>query len=222
MKAVGLNSTGIDHDQFAVSLNLLSIPEAAQFVAREKELAEMYEVLCERRLIERGVVILHGLGGIGKTQLAIRYAMQHKEKYTAVFWLNTNDEDSLKLSFRDLAQQISRHNPPTFSGIDLHQNLDKTVNAVKDWFELPNNIRWLMIFDNYDNPKTPNNPDNSAIDIRRFLPQANHDSIIITTRSSQVTLGRRIQVQKLSNAQESLQILSNMSSREEIENGRSL
>ena len=52
----------------------------------------------------RSCVILHGLGGMGKTQLAITYARRHKEKYTAIFWLNANDEDSLKLSFRDVAQ----------------------------------------------------------------------------------------------------------------------
>jgi ATP/maltotriose-dependent transcriptional regulator MalT len=63
-----------------------------------------------RRLLHghksRSVVVLHGLGGIGKTQLAIKYTTRHKENYTAVFWLNANDEDSLKSSFRDIAQHI--------------------------------------------------------------------------------------------------------------------
>lgn len=35
------------------------------------------------------VVILHGLGGIGKTQLAITYAKQYRDECSAVFWLNT-------------------------------------------------------------------------------------------------------------------------------------
>jgi predicted AAA+ superfamily ATPase len=52
----------------------------------------------------RTCVVLYGLGGIGKTQLAIEYLRRHKEKYIMIFWLNTNDQDSLKLSFRDVAQ----------------------------------------------------------------------------------------------------------------------
>ena len=54
----------------------------------------------------RSSVVLHGLGGIGKTQLAIEYIRQQKEKYTAILWLNANDEDSLRLSFRGIAQGI--------------------------------------------------------------------------------------------------------------------
>jgi hypothetical protein len=51
----------------------------------------------------RSCVALYGLGGIGKTQLTIEYIRRYKEKYTAIFWLNANDQDSLKLSFRDVA-----------------------------------------------------------------------------------------------------------------------
>jgi hypothetical protein len=76
-----------------------------------------------------------------------------------------------------------------------------------------------MIYDNLDNPKTPSNPDNSAVDIRQFLPRSNHGSIIITTRSSQVKQGTRIHVQKLPDIREGLEIVSNMSGRKGIENG---
>ena len=169
----------------------------------------------------RSAVVLHGLGGIGKTQLAIEYVRRHKEKYTGIFWLNANDEDSLRLSFRDIAQQVLKHHPSTsmLASVDLEENLNQVVNAVKAWLEIPKNMRWLMIFDNYDNPRKTGNPDRSAVDVRRFLPGSDHGSIIITTRSSQVSQGRRIHVQKLPNTQEGLEILSNTSGRKGIENG---
>ncbi|KAL6242969.1 hypothetical protein RBB50_010069 [Rhinocladiella similis] len=75
-----------DSNQFAVGFDLWAIPKAGH--------------AC------RSAVVLHGLGGIGKTQLAIKYATQHKEKYTAIFWLNANNKDSLELSFRHIAQRI--------------------------------------------------------------------------------------------------------------------
>jgi hypothetical protein len=169
----------------------------------------------------RSTVVLHGLGGIGKTQLTIAYTKRHKEKFTAIFWLNANDEDSLKLSFRDVAQQILRDHPATsiLASLDLEGDLDQVVTAVNAWLGLQKNTHWLVIYDNYDNPRIPGSSDHSAVDVRQYLPGADHGSIIITTRSSQVTQGRRIYVQKLPNVQEGLEILSSMSGRKGIENG---
>ena len=171
----------------------------------------------------RSTVVLFGLGGIGKTSLAVEYTRRHKEKYTAIFWLNAKDEDSLMLNFRDIAQQVLKYHPSTdvLTSINLKGNLDQVVNRVKTWLDLQDNTRWLIIYDNYDNPRTSGNPDSSAVDVRRFLPSSDHGSIIITTRSSQVSQCQRIHVQKLPNIQEGLQILSNMSGRKGIENGMS-
>jgi len=207
--------TGVDSEKFAVGLNIASFPEAAQFVAREKELSEIYKLLYGYN--NRTCVVLYGLGGIEKTQLAIEYIRRHKEKYTAIFWLNANDQDSLKLSFRDVAQQVLKYHPITslIASVDLNDP-DQLVCAVKAWFDLQMNTRWLMVYDNYDNPKAPSNPDRSAVDIRQFLPQSDQGSIIITTRSSRVSRGRRVHVQKLLDVQEGLEILSNMSGRRDI------
>ena len=220
-KITKLTGTGVDFEQFAVGLNLTSFPEATQLVAREEELSRMHEQLQGHK--SRSCVVLHGLGGMGKTQLAIAYARQHKEKYTAIFWLNANDEESLKLSFRDIAQQVLRHHPSTsvLSSVD-QKDLDQVVSGVKDWLDSLQNAKWLMIYDNLDNPKTADNPDGSAVDIRQFLPRSDHGSIIITTRSSEVRQGKQIQVQKLLDVRKSLEIVSNMSGRKSIENGMSL
>jgi hypothetical protein len=219
-EAIKLTGTGVDFEQFAVGLNLVSFPEAAQFVAREKELSKMHELLHGHS--NRTCVVLYGLGGIGKTQLAIEYIRRHKDKYTAIFWSNANDQDSLKLSFRDIAQQVLKYHPSTslLAGVDL-DDLDQVVYAVKAWLDLQKNTRWLMIYDNYDNPKTPGNLDRAAVDIRQFLPRSDQGSIIITTRSSRVSQGRRVHVQKLLDVKEGLEILSNTSGRKGIAEGMS-
>ena len=139
--------------------------------------------------------------------------------------MNANDEDSLKSSFRDIAQHIledqkGKPSSSTLASVDLDGNLDLVVTAVKTWLNLQRNTRWLMVYDNYDNPRTPGNLDRSAVDIRGFLPRADHGSIIITTRSAQVNQGHRIHIQKLGNIREGLEILSKTSKRENIENGR--
>jgi hypothetical protein len=63
-------------------------------VAREDELSKIHMTL--KGDGSRRAVILHGLGGIGKTQLSIAYAKRHKDNYSVIFWLNIKDEDSLK------------------------------------------------------------------------------------------------------------------------------
>ncbi|KAF2452241.1 P-loop containing nucleoside triphosphate hydrolase protein, partial [Lineolata rhizophorae] len=209
---------GMDFEQFAIPVNLASFPEAAQFVAREKELSKMHELLHGHS--SRAAVVLYGLGGIGKTQLAIEYVRRHKEKHTAIFWLNANDEDSLRLSFRNIAQQVLKHHPSTrvLSGVDLEGDLDRVVNAVKAWLDLQGNTRWLVVYDNYDNPRISNNSDRSTVDVRQYLPGSDHGSIIITTRSARVTQGGRLHVQELADLEDGLKILANMSGREGIEN----
>jgi hypothetical protein len=164
----------------------------------------------------RRAVVLYGLGGIGKTQLTVAYAKRYKDSYSAIFWLSIKDEDSLKQNFAKVAKQILREHPlaSRLSSVDIKGDLDEVVDAVKAWLSLPNNTRWLIIYDNYDNPKLPGNTDPTAVDIYKFLPESYQGSIIITTRLSQVKIGHPIRVKKLENISDSLEILSSVSRRE--------
>ena len=118
----------------------------------------------------RRTVILHGLGGIGKTQLAVAYAKRHKDSYSAIFWLNIKDEDSLKQSFAKVAKQILREHPSAsrLSGVDM-KNLNEVIDAIKAWQGLLYNTQWLMIYDNYDNPKLASNTNTATVDITKYL-----------------------------------------------------
>jgi len=189
-------------------------------VAREDELRDIHEALSGDG--SRRTVILHGLGGIGKTQLAVTYAKRHKDNYSAIFWLNIKDEDSLKQSFAKVAKQIFRQYPlaSRLSNININ-NLDEVIDAVKAWQGLPYNTRWLMIYDNYDNPKLASNKDPAAVDITKYLPEAYQGSVLVTTRSSEVEIGHLIQVTKLEDVCDSLKILSSTSYREGLTDGKS-
>jgi AAA+ ATPase superfamily predicted ATPase len=195
------------------------ICEIEHFVAREDELRDIGEAL--RGDGSRRTVVLHGLGGIGKTQLAIAYAKRHKDNFSAIFWLNIKDEDSLKQSFANVAKQILREYPSArwLSSVNM-KNLDEVIDAVKTWQGLPYNTRWLMIYDNYDNPRLASNKDPAAVDITKYLPEAYQGSVLITTRSSQVQIGHLIQVTKLGDLRDSLKILSNTSRREGLMDGK--
>ena len=191
-------------------------------MAREKELAEIHTTLSGNG--SRRIAVLHGLGGMGKTQLAVAYAKRYRDSYSAIFWLNIKDKDSLKRSFDKAAKRILQEHPSAsrLRSVDMEENLDEVVNAVKAWLSLRENTKWLVIYDNYDNPKLPGITDPAALDIRKYLPASYQGSIIITTRSSQVKIGRRIQIRKLEDILDSLKILSDTSGREGLINGEQI
>src|SRR6266536_3679635 len=153
---------GAKRDDFSVAFNLSNVPEIEHFVGREEEIAEIRKTLGGDG--SRRTVVLHGLGGIGKTQLTVAYAKRHKDNYSAIFWLNIKDKDSLKQSFAKVARQILQEHPSAsrLSSIDMKGNLDELIDTVKTWLSLPHNTRWLMIYDNYDNPKVTGNMDPTA------------------------------------------------------------
>jgi ATP/maltotriose-dependent transcriptional regulator MalT len=202
-----------------VNFSLSEVFETENFVARKEELADIHKSL--HGDVGRRTVVLQGLGGIGKTQLAVAYAKLHRTDYSAVFWLNVKDEDSLQQSYVRMARRILQEHPSAiqFSAITEDSKPDIVVPAVKSWLNHPENLRWLVVFDNYDNPKVAGNTDPAAIDIRRFLPEAYHGSVLITSRSAQVAIGHRIRVGKLENVRDSLQILSDASHRDDVMDG---
>ncbi|KAN0083094.1 hypothetical protein V8E54_002182 [Elaphomyces granulatus] len=194
-------SKGTKREDFSIAFSLSNVSEIEQFVAREEELAEIHGML--RGDGSRRIVVLHGLGGIGKTQLTVAYAKRYKDNYSAQ-------------SFAKVAQQILREHPSAIrlSSVDIKENIDEVIDAIKAWLSLPNNTRWLMIYDNYDNPKLTGNTDPAAVDICKYLPESYQGSVIITTRSSEVKIGHHIRIRKLEDVRDSVKILSNASRRE--------
>ncbi|KAF4924462.1 Kinesin light chain 3 [Colletotrichum fructicola] len=189
---------------FILPFKLPGVHSVNHFVAREEELGRLYNEL--KWTGDRRTVILHGLGGIGKTQTTIAFAKKRRDDYSAVFWLDARDKTALKLSYQDLAQRIATETSSvTYINNALSsRDLDETVSAVKQWLDEPKNNRWLMIFDNYDDVKLHN----------RGGPE--HGAILITTRSSSVKLGQRVQLRKLADLEDSLAILASTSGRTDL------
>ena len=127
----------------------------------------------------------------------------------------------MKQSYLRITRRILQEHPlaSRLSAITDNSKLDKIVAAVKRWLEQAKNTRWLIVFNNYDNPKVPGNTDPGVVNIQQFLPEAHHGSVIVTTRSSKVSIGHRMKVGKLEDVRNSLQILSDGSHREGVMDG---
>lgn len=154
---------------------------------------------------EQKILVLGGIGGMGKTQLTLAYARQHHSSYGSVVWLNATSETSLKASFRTVAARLLT--TPEYQSCDEEQILI----CVHRWLSLTNNTRWLLIYDNYDEPE--------EFDIEQYYPPASHGAIIVTTRSPEQVSGEKILLRPLEHTDDSLQILQTRSGRANISSG---
>lgn len=208
------------NESFTIQSDTLDVPHVKHFVGRDKELSKIQEELHYDG--SRKTVIVHGLGGMGKTQLALAYVQKHRDKYSAVLWVNSKDMETLKQGYVAVAKRIYRDHPSLihWKTIAEGSDVDKAVDAVRIWLSNFRNNQWLLIYDNYDTPKIPGRDETGAFDIRPFLPEADHGAILITTRSPQLELGSPVAVKKLYDIEQSLQILSHASGRDRLSSGR--
>jgi hypothetical protein len=180
------------------------------FVGREAELQGMESILqpqADSPGSTRKVLILGGMGGIGKTQVAITYAKRHRHSYSSTFWLNASTKVTLNSSLRAVVNRIIP--PETVRKLDD----DQVWVHVSNWLSELDNSRWLLIFDNYD--------DSDEYKITQYHPSVAHGSIIITTRQPDRANGEKIKVQSMAKVEESLYVLATRSGRENVMSGKS-
>lgn len=152
----------------------------------------------------RRIHVLHGLGGIGKTQLAIAYARRYQERYSAIIWLNGSSYDTLLQSFSSFAAYagINRILKSPIKVAARGQETLEEAKTVLQWLARKGNREWLIIFDNVDR---------EAYNIESFFPNADHGSILITTRLPHLgQLGTQSKLMTV-NSEQALQIFSNNS-----------
>lgn len=150
-------------------------------------------------------LVLGGMGGIGKTQLAIAYAESRSGSYSSVFWLNSASEATLKESFRSIARLVCE-----FQDLRLLESKE-VFEGVYRWLSDPTNTGWLLIFDNYDDP--------SQFDINDYYPAVSHGAIIVTTRRSDHVAGSHLHVKPFQDIKDSIAILQTRSNRDDVKSG---
>jgi len=155
------------------------------FTGREAQLKRLKQFLEENGTVAvTQPVSISGLGGIGKTQLALEYAHKsYRDMYRAVFWVDAAEESTLQAGYDYLAHMLAL---PERN----EQKLDRRIQAVKRWLEGQTN--WLLILDNADDLQLA----------RSFLPVKHHGHILLTTRTQIVgTIARQIEIEKMESAE---------------------
>src|SRR4051812_47641876 len=115
---------------------------------------------------------LCGLGGMGKSQIALEYCYRNKDNYRYIFWVDAGTEETLQNSFADVARLL---NLPVFSSTKSTTPDDLVLYPIK-W--LQNNDGWLLIYDNSDDGSFGDSTDRK----NKYFPMLNRGVILKTTR----------------------------------------
>ena len=172
---------------YRVNFSLKGIPVLNKFVARDAEMARLAEALLPNSgdRMRQKICVLCGLGGIGKTQLAIEFARKYRQNFSAVFWIDGSSQEKLKRSIANLANQLPQHQLLERAKLyaqEPHKELERAVEDVLSWFSQSSNEQWLLIYDNVDREISAEVSDPEAFSLRKFLPEADQGCILITSR----------------------------------------
>ncbi|KAK2861439.1 hypothetical protein FQN49_004195 [Arthroderma sp. PD_2] len=138
------------------------------FTGRRDYLQQIHEAFTGSE--GRRIVVIHGDGGMGKTEVALKYARENEHRYDHVFFANSTNIQSLESDFIDLHGKLGF--PPGSA---------RAVEDVKQFLRLER--WWLMILDN----------DNDWLALNQFgFPETGHGHIIITCRGREHTSDPRI------------------------------
>ncbi|BEL05074.1 hypothetical protein Q0Z83_032650 [Actinoplanes sichuanensis] len=138
-------------------------PRNPNFTGRAAEMDRLHAAISSRPgpAVVTPAQTIHGLGGIGKTQLLIEYAYRFAVEYDIIWWIPAEQNESISTAINGLASQM---------GITQHTFVDDTVTAV--WNALAHRGAWLLIFDNADSPEQ----------IEKYLPPQSGD-VLISSRN---------------------------------------
>src|SRR6266566_4960840 len=143
---------------------LVPLPRNPFFTGRE----EILEALHTQLHVEQVVALtqsyaIRGLGGIGKTQIALEYAYRHALEYSAIFWIDAETIEHVMSSLLRIAELLQ---------LPERQDADqqRIVAAVQRW--LSTHSQWLLIWDNVEDLEL----------LQRLLPPTRQGAALVTTR----------------------------------------
>ena len=109
------------------------------FTGREAQIG----IIRDSLLSGRRSVAIHGLGGIGKSQIGIEYAHRFASQYDIIWWIDAEQADQILVRYTELAARLG------IAKVD-----GGTIHNVRTLLEyLRNQDRWLIVLDNADNPQ---------------------------------------------------------------------
>jgi tetratricopeptide (TPR) repeat protein len=157
-----------DVSKRAASASIWNIPTAnAFFSGREEYLETLHNIVTTTGQPTALTQAIKGLGGMGKTQTALKYADLRRAEYTSGFFAVADSRESLVSGFAEFARLL---NLPEKDDKDIA----KAATAARRWLESRGESwgRWLLILDGVEDWAVA----------RAWLPTGKSGHVLITTR----------------------------------------
>ena len=172
-------------EEYNIGFIIRRPPAVTNFVGREQEMDALNSCFFRREDRRRRICELVGLGGVGKTQLALEFARRNRDRFDCILWLDASSAISLSHSIAGIAPLIRpAQESSKMRRSDETGTVQPAVEQVKKWLSEHGNQSWLLIYDDV----------NDADHIIRYFPIVDHGSILITTRRLDLRLGTQLKV----------------------------
>ncbi|KAF6811199.1 hypothetical protein CSOJ01_05878 [Colletotrichum sojae] len=144
------------------------LPESTvSFLGRKGELSELRQAL-DPSLTGRKCSLLLGIGGSGKTQLALRHIKEEGRRYSAVIWVNASTAEYAAHDFQEAAFEISRSSP-RYMPVPQSQDID-ALSRVKAHLRSTAHRNWLLVIDSSE--------DTEQNELARYVPECAHGGLM--------------------------------------------
>ncbi|PIG69514.1 hypothetical protein AARAC_012044 [Aspergillus arachidicola] len=149
-----------------------------QFVGRHSEIDKLEEWITQPNGPSK--IAVCGLGGVGKTQVALElaYRIRERDSECSIFWVPCLSYESVEQAYTSIAQTLGiRDIKPA-----------EAKDQVKAYLSREHAGRWLLIFDNADDINMWIQDSNTHPALKNFLPQNEHGHIVFTTRNRKLAV----------------------------------
>ncbi|KAL4777918.1 nucleoside phosphorylase domain-containing protein [Aspergillus varians] len=157
---------------------VVSLARNPRFVGRHDEITRLEQLITMQDGPRR--VAITGLGGIGKTQVALELAhrIRDQDKECSIFWIPCTSHEMVEQTFLNIAQTLGLHDmKPT-----------EVKEQIKTYLSSKRAGKWLLIFDNADDTEMWLAAGNTAPALENFLPQSEQGRILFTTRNRKLAM----------------------------------
>jgi tetratricopeptide (TPR) repeat protein len=147
------------------------------FKGRDKAIEDLHRQLtmADGRLGRNLKHVIHGQGGVGKTRLAIEYALHYAKEYAALLFLMAEKPESLRQNLAALCGPLALNLPEQ----DAKEE-ETRINATLRWLQAHEG--WLLIIDNVDTTE-------AAAQVEELVGALRGGTILITSRLTDWSAG---------------------------------
>lgn len=158
------------------------VETVASYTQRDElwqELGDKLQIRHEKACVPFAVAI-YGLGGTGKSQLALKYAESHGSRYNPILWIDATDENTTRSSFERCAREL---------GLPQDQT-EKQASALADTWAVQTVLRWLKGRTSVEDEWLViiDNADDFHWGLNRVIPTGERGSIIITSQDDRSSM----------------------------------